>query len=85
MPNLHGNDQLSNIPTIQQDKEVLKPVIPLLDALNIATSDRLNGIAQFVQALMWFNNCQIDSNQYSELKAEGAILTKSEPGTSCKC
>ena len=34
--------------------------IPLMDALNVATSDRANGLAQFVQAILWMNNCEID-------------------------
>ena len=55
-------------------------VIPLLDALNEATSDRLNGLAQFVQSILWMNNCEIDKEQFAELKDKGGILTKSEPG-----
>lgn len=56
-------------------------VIPLLDALNEATSDRLNGLAQFVQSILWMNNCEIDKEQFAELKDKGGLLTKSEPGT----
>ena len=55
-------------------------VISLLDALNVATSDRLNGLAQFIQSILWMNNCEIDSEQIKELKDKGGILTKSEPG-----
>lgn len=55
-------------------------VISLLDALNVATSDRLNGLAQFIQSILWMNNCEIDSAQINELKDKGGILTKSEPG-----
>ena len=55
-------------------------VIPLLDALNEATSDRLNGLAQFVQSILWMNNCEIDKEQFAELKDKGGLLTKSEPG-----
>ena len=55
-------------------------VISLLDALNIATSDRLNGLAQFVQAILWMNNCEIDSEQMDQLKDKLGMLTKSEPG-----
>ena len=55
-------------------------VISLLDALNEATSDRLNGLAQFVQSILWMNNCEIDSEQMGQLKDKGGILTKSEPG-----
>lgn len=53
-----------------------EPVVPLLDALNLSSSDRLNDISQFVQALLWFNNCVIDSKQYDELRDKGAVLTK---------
>lgn len=55
-------------------------VIPLLDALNEATSDRLNGLAQHVQAILWMNNCEIDGNSVDELKNSLGIQTKSEPG-----
>ncbi len=55
-------------------------VISLLDALNEATSDRLNGLAQFVQSILWMNNCEIDSNQMEKLKDKLGLLTKSEPG-----
>ncbi len=55
-------------------------VIPLLDALNVATSDRANGLAQFVQAILWMNNCEVDTAQMEELKDKLGLLTKSEPG-----
>ncbi len=55
-------------------------VIPLLDALNVATSDRANGLAQFVQAILWMNNCEVDTAQMDELKDKLGLLTKSEPG-----
>lgn len=55
-------------------------VIPLLDALNEATSDRLNGLSQFIQAILWMNNCEVDSAQMKELKDKLGLLTKSEPG-----
>ena len=55
-------------------------VLSLLDALNTATSDRLNGLAQFVQSILWMNNCEIDSEQMDQLKDRLGLLTKSEPG-----
>ena len=55
-------------------------VLSLLDALNEATSDRLNGLAQFVQSILWMNNCEIDSEQMNELKDKLGLLTRSEPG-----
>ena len=76
---------LIGIPIIQyiNDDERMgcfERVIPLLDALNEATSDRLNGLAQFVQSILWMNNCEIDKEQFAELKDKGGILTKSEVG-----
>ena len=55
-------------------------VLPLLDALNVATSDRVNGLAQFIQAILWMNNCELDSAQMEQLKDKLGLLTKSEPG-----
>jgi len=55
-------------------------VVSLLDALNEATSDRLNGLAQFVQSILWMNNCEIDNEQMEQLKDKLGLLTKSEPG-----
>ena len=55
-------------------------VISLLDALNNATSDRLNGLEQFVQSILWMNNCEIDNDQMKDLKDKLGLLTKSEPG-----
>ena len=55
-------------------------VISLLDALNAATSDRLNGLEQFVQSILWMNNCEVDKEQMDQLKDKLGLLTKSEPG-----
>lgn len=55
-------------------------VIPLMDALNMVDSDRINDIAQHVQNLLWGDNVAIDVTQYRQLRAEGMIVTKSEQG-----
>lgn len=55
-------------------------VISLLDALNEATSDRLNGLTQFVQSFLWMNNCEIDEEQMNQLKDKLGLQTKSDPG-----
>lgn len=54
--------------------------IPLLDALNEATSDRLNGLAQHIQSVLWLNNVELDDKQAAELKDKLGLQTKSEPG-----
>ena len=54
-------------------------VLPLLDALNAAYSDRLDSVDSFVQAFMKFVNCDIDEEGVKLLKEYGAIKIKSEP------
>ena len=48
-------------------------VLPLLDAYNLMTSDRLDGIEQFIQALMVFEGVDITREQFVELKDLGAL------------
>ena len=55
-------------------------VLPLLEAINLCTSDRMNGLAQFIQSLLWFNDIDIDSEQFQELRKEGGIATKTGSG-----
>ncbi len=52
-------------------------VIPLLDAYNLAVSDRMNGLEQFVQSLIKFVNVDISPEQFKELKDLGGIKFKS--------
>lgn len=51
-------------------------VIPLLDAINLTDSNRLDGVEQFIQALMLFHNVDISSEDYRRLREEGAIKFK---------
>ena len=48
-------------------------VLPLLDAINLTESNRLDGIEQFIQALMVFEGVDISREQFLELKDLGAI------------
>ena len=50
-----------------------EPVIPLLDAINLTQSNRLDGVEQFVQALMVFDGIDITREDFLELKDLGAI------------
>lgn len=53
-------------------------VISILDEINTVNSDRANDIAQFVQALLWFHNCELDEDQKKQLiDGNGLIVTKS--------
>lgn len=48
-------------------------VLPLLDAINLTDSNRLDGVEQFIQALMLFHNVDISGDDYQRLREEGAI------------
>lgn len=48
-------------------------VIPLLDAINITQSNRLDGVEQFIQAIMVFEGVDITREQFLELHDLGAL------------
>lgn len=60
---------------------IFERVLPLLDALNICTSDRLNGLEQFINSFIWMNNVEIDDEQVKELKDKLLLLTQNVEGT----
>lgn len=51
-------------------------VLTQLDAINNLESNRLDGVEQFVQALMLFHNVDISSSDFSALREQGAIKFK---------
>lgn len=51
-------------------------VIDLLDAINTVESNRVDGVEQFVQALMLFHNTDISSDDFKQLREEGALKYK---------
>lgn len=55
-------------------------VVPILDAINTVTSNRIDGVEQFVQSLMKFINCEIDKETFASLQQMGAISIKSTDG-----
>ena len=57
-------------------------VLPLLDAINNVSSNRMDGIEQFIQAFVKFVNCDITSEDFEKLKDLGAIKVKSADGMS---
>ena len=50
-----------------------EPVVPLLDSVNLTLSNKLDGIEQFIQALMVFDGVDITREDFLELKDLGAI------------
>ena len=54
-------------------------VLEIIDALNNIASNRADGIEQLIQSLIWFNNVEIDEEQFDSLADRGGIVTKSSP------
>lgn len=62
-----------------------EPVIPILNAINMIESNRLDSIQDFVNAFDVFQNCEIDKNAYRSLASGGmAIEIKGVPGMEAK-
>lgn len=77
----HETHVLGSIPIIEYPLNLARIgafelVIPLLDAINLTDSNRLDGVEQFVQALMLFHNVDISSEDFKSLREEGAIKFK---------
>lgn len=56
-------------------------VLTLLNSINKLESNRVDGVEQFIQAFLVFRNCDIDSESFKKLQAEGALKVKSNTAT----
>lgn len=65
----------------EQRMGCFEKVLDLLDALCILTSDRVNGLSQFVQNILWADNVQVTPEQKEEVAAGGWLFTKSDGAT----
>lgn len=59
---------------------LFEPAIPVLDAINDLESNRLDGVAQFIQSIMVFTNCLVDKDALGQVKELGAMCLKSTSG-----
>ena len=74
-------DQILGIPIVEYPLNnarlgAFEVVLPLLDAINNVDSNRLDGVEQFIQALMLFHNVDISADDYTKLRQDGAIKFK---------
>ena len=74
-PNMIGKIPIVEYKNDANRMACFEAVIPLADALNIANSDRVNDVAQYVQAILWLHNCAIDTTQEDRLRNGGFIQT----------
>lgn len=50
-----------------------EPVLPLLDAIDLCESNRADSIQQFVEAILVFKNCDIEDEDFQQLKELGGL------------
>lgn len=55
----------------------------MFDTMNNMQSNRMDGVEQFVQALMKFKNCEIDESEFLKMIKLGAISVK-DTGNGCQ-
>lgn len=62
----------------------IEMTIGITDAINTLSSDRINGIEQFVSSWVKFVNCEIDKDSFLSMRQEGALVVKSNNGSENK-
>ena len=74
----NGNDMIPVIeyPNNERRLSDIEITIGLTDAINMMQSDRVNAVAQFVQAFILFKNCKIDKETFEQLAFAGALSIK---------
>lgn len=56
-------------------------VLPILDAINQAQSDRLDNVDQTVQSILLMHNTKIDGDAFDDLKAKGCFMFRDADST----
>lgn len=75
-----GGIPIVEYPNNAQRMSDLEIVITMLDAINLFQSDRVNGLAQFIQSFIKFVNCEMDNEIFAKMKEQGAFVVKSNNG-----
>lgn len=82
---LREEPQILGIPIIEYPANAARLgsfeiVLPLLDAINTVASNRMDGVEQFIQALMLFHNVTIDEEKFARLRELGALMYRDADG-----
>lgn len=80
---------LGMVPIIEYDANpermgVFEAVLSLFDAINEIESNRVDGVAQFVQSLMVFENVDMDADEWEDMCAKGAVMVSSTSDVAAK-
>lgn len=80
---INGNGAIPVIeyPNNERRLSDVELTIHITDGINKTTSDRQNGIEQFVSSWVKFVNCEIDSDTFAKMRMEGALVVKSNNRT----
>ena len=83
---LNGNGAIPVIeyPNNARRLSDIEITISISDSLNTLSSDRINGIEQFVSSWVKFVNCEIDKETFKEMSLMGALVVKSNNGSENK-
>lgn len=75
---VNGNRMIPVIeyPNNERRLSDIEMTILITDSINVMQSDRVNGIAQFIQALMKFKNCEVDEESFLNMVKLGAVCVK---------
>ena len=77
----YGDVPIIEYPANEERLGAFEIVIPLLNAMNLTGSNRMDAIEQFVQAFMIFKNCSMTKEKFAELKDLGALEVADIEGT----
>ena len=73
-PNPMGRIPLIEYPANPARMGAFEAVIPLLDAINMVDSDRLNGLAQFIQSLVVLTNAELPEGETANTIRESGLI-----------
>ena len=84
--NKTANNGIGVVPIVEyraddQRMGCFERVLDLLDGLSILTSDRVNGVTQFVNNILWADNVQATDEQQEAVRKGGWLFTKSDSNT----
>lgn len=78
-PHILGSIPIIEYPADRSRLGAFEIVIEILDAINTTSSNRIDGIEQFIQAFMKFVNCKVNKDILNELAELGALQFTSDP------
>ena len=75
--NFLGHIPIVEYPLNKSRLGVIELVLSMMDTLNLITSNDIDGIEQFVQAMLVFTNVEIDEVEYKKMREAGALMLRS--------